>query len=66
VSGTAKAKDPPAPDEGYGKVAEAFRRNVVSGREIGAAVAVYRDGRAVVDLWGGLRNDNTSVEKLRG
>jgi CubicO group peptidase (beta-lactamase class C family) len=48
-------------DEGYGKVADAFRRNVVSGREIGAAVAVYRDGRAVVDLWGGLRNDTTGA-----
>src|ERR1700760_4811757 len=43
-------------DEGYGKVADAFRRNLSSGQEIGAAVAVYRDGRKVVDLWGGYRN----------
>lgn len=43
-------------DEGYGKVADAFRRNLHSGRESGAAVAVYRDGRKVVDLWGGYRN----------
>ncbi len=46
-------------DEGYGKVADAFRRNLSSGQEIGAAIAVYRDGRKVVDLWGGYRNGNT-------
>ncbi len=46
-------------DEGYGKVADAFRRNLSSGKEIGAAVAVYRDGRKVVDLWGGYRNGKT-------
>jgi CubicO group peptidase (beta-lactamase class C family) len=46
-------------DEGYGRVADAFRRNLSSGREVGAAVAVYRDGRKVVDLWGGLRNGIT-------
>ena len=41
---------------GYGKVADAFRANIAGGREIGAAVAVYRDGTKVVDLWGGYRN----------
>jgi CubicO group peptidase (beta-lactamase class C family) len=46
-------------DEGYGKVADAFRRNLDSGKEVGAAVAVYRDGRKVVDLWGGVRNGTT-------
>jgi CubicO group peptidase (beta-lactamase class C family) len=46
-------------DEGYGPVADAFRRNMASGNEIGAAVAVYRDGRRVVDLWGGYRNGTT-------
>jgi CubicO group peptidase (beta-lactamase class C family) len=46
-------------DEGYGKVADAFRRNLSSGQEVGAAVAVYRDGRKVVDLWGGYRDGNT-------
>jgi len=43
-------------DEGYGKVVDAFRRNFDNGKETGAAVAVYRDGRKVVDLWGGYRN----------
>ena len=46
-------------DEGYGKVADAFRRNLGSGDEVGAAFAVYRDGRKVVDLWGGYRNGTT-------
>jgi CubicO group peptidase (beta-lactamase class C family) len=48
-------------DDGYGKVADAFRRNLSSGEEIGAAVAVYRDGRKVVDLWGGFRNGHTQA-----
>lgn len=43
-------------DQGYGAVADAFRRNLDSGKESGAAVAVYRDGRKVVDLWGGYRD----------
>jgi CubicO group peptidase (beta-lactamase class C family) len=46
-------------DEGYGKVADVFRRNLSSGQEVGAAFAVYRDGRMVVDLWGGFRNGVT-------
>ncbi|BBX27964.1 serine hydrolase domain-containing protein [Mycolicibacterium alvei] len=46
-------------NEGYGKVVDAFRRNLDGGSEIGAAVAAYRDGRKVVDLWGGYRNGTT-------
>ena len=45
-----------AVDEGYGKVADAFRHNFTHHREIGAACAVYRDGHKVVDLWGGYRD----------
>jgi CubicO group peptidase (beta-lactamase class C family) len=48
-------------DEGYGKVADAFRRNFSSGQETGAAVAVYLDGHKVVDLWGGYRNGNAEA-----
>jgi len=48
-------------DEGYGKVADVFRRNLSSGKEIGAAVGVYRDGRKVVDLWGGFRTGITQA-----
>jgi CubicO group peptidase (beta-lactamase class C family) len=46
--------------EGYGGVADAFRRNFAKGRELGAACAVYRDGRKVVDLWGGYRDAKRS------
>jgi CubicO group peptidase (beta-lactamase class C family) len=44
---------------GFGSVADAFRQNLRAGTEVGAAVAVYRDGRKVVDLWGGLRDATT-------
>jgi CubicO group peptidase (beta-lactamase class C family) len=43
-------------DEGYGRVADAFRRNFTRYGEVGAACAVYKDGRPVVDLWGGYRD----------
>jgi CubicO group peptidase (beta-lactamase class C family) len=48
-------------DEGYGKVADAFRANFASGREVGAAMAVYRNGVKVVDLWGGYGNGITKT-----
>ncbi|MGB6513767.1 MAG: serine hydrolase domain-containing protein, partial [Mycobacterium sp.] len=48
-------------DEGYGKVADAFRANFTAGREVGAAFAVYRDGAKVVDLWGGYRDGVTKT-----
>jgi CubicO group peptidase (beta-lactamase class C family) len=48
-------------DDGYGKVADAFRRNLSSGKEFGAALAVYREGRKVVDLWGGYRDGVTGA-----
>ncbi|MEX2623448.1 MAG: serine hydrolase domain-containing protein [Acidimicrobiia bacterium] len=43
-------------DEGYGRVADAFRANFIKRHEIGAACAAYRDGRKIVDLWGGYRD----------
>ena len=48
-------------DEGFGPVADAFRRNFAGGSEIGAACAVYKDGEAVVDLWGGYRDGVTKA-----
>ncbi len=38
---------------GYEPVRRAFERNFRERRELGAAFAVVRDGRPVVDLWGG-------------
>jgi CubicO group peptidase (beta-lactamase class C family) len=40
-------------DEGFGPVADAFVDNFRRGTEMGAACAVYHDGRLVVDLHGG-------------
>lgn len=39
--------------EGYEPLREAFVRNFGQRGETGAAVTVYREGRKVVDLWGG-------------
>ncbi|MEU0086144.1 serine hydrolase domain-containing protein [Streptomyces sp. NPDC006274] len=42
--------------DGFEAVADAFARNFEQRGERGAAVAVYRDGRKVVDLWAGARD----------
>ncbi|MET9687598.1 serine hydrolase domain-containing protein [Streptomyces sp. NPDC006514] len=42
--------------EGFEPVKDAFVRNFEVLGDRGAAVAVYRDGRKVVDLWGGTRD----------
>ncbi len=46
-------------DEGYGPVADEFRRNFTERGEVGGACAVYKDGRKVVDLWGGYADGRT-------
>lgn len=43
-------------DDGYGLVVDEFRRNFRERGELGAACAVVRNGRPVVDLWGGYRD----------
>jgi CubicO group peptidase (beta-lactamase class C family) len=40
-------------ERGWGPVADAFARNFSDQGDVGAAVAVYLDGRPVVDLWAG-------------
>jgi CubicO group peptidase (beta-lactamase class C family) len=47
--------------EGFEGVAEAFERNFVEQREIGAAFAAYVDGTPVVDLWGGVADRRKHV-----
>ncbi|MFE3659842.1 serine hydrolase domain-containing protein [Streptomyces sp. NPDC059165] len=42
--------------EGFEPVRDAFVRNFEQRGERGAAVAVYRDGRKVVDLWAGTKD----------
>ncbi|WP_199885544.1 serine hydrolase domain-containing protein [Streptomyces sp. CB00455] len=44
--------------EGFEPVRDAFVRNFQALGDRGAAVAVYRDGRKVVDLWGGTKDAN--------
>jgi CubicO group peptidase (beta-lactamase class C family) len=48
-------------DEGYGAIADEFRRNFAERGEIGASCVVYRDGQKVVDLWGGYRDGDTQA-----
>lgn len=46
-------------DEGFGPVLETFRANFLERGDLGAACAVYKDGRTVVDLWGGIADRRT-------
>ena len=45
----------------FAAVAEAFADNFRRRGEIGAAVCVYKDGKKVVDLWGGHKDLARSV-----
>ncbi|MEP9378522.1 serine hydrolase domain-containing protein [Aquabacter sp. CN5-332] len=40
----------------FAEVREEFVKNFTSRNEIGAAVCVYKDGKKVVDLWGGYKD----------
>ncbi|MFH9859796.1 serine hydrolase domain-containing protein [Streptomyces sp. NPDC017202] len=51
---------------GFEPVGEAFARNFDTLGERGAAVAVYRDGHKVVDLWGGSRDVDGGAPWERG
>lgn len=41
-------------EPGFERVADAFKNNFIHNGDVGASVCVYHQGRAVVDLWGGL------------
>ena len=47
-------------EKGWERVADTFRANFEDGGDLGAACCVYVDGRAVVDLWGGLADRKTN------
>jgi CubicO group peptidase (beta-lactamase class C family) len=51
---------------GFEPVRNAFARNFAALGDRGAAVAVYRDGRKVVDLWGGTRDIDGTEPWRRG
>ena len=44
---------------GFEAVEEVFIENFMQRQEIGAACCIYYQGEKVVDLWGGLRNQET-------
>jgi CubicO group peptidase (beta-lactamase class C family) len=46
-------------EDGFGRVVDVFRDNLESGGDTGAGVTLYVDGRAVVDVWGGLADVRT-------
>ncbi|MFF0159801.1 serine hydrolase domain-containing protein [Streptomyces sp. NPDC005263] len=52
--------------EGFEPVRDAFVRNFETLGERGAAVAVYRDGHRVVDLWGGTKDVDGTAPWQRG
>ncbi len=52
--------------DGFEPVREAFVRNFEVLGDRGAAVAVYRDGRKVVDLWGGARDADAAGAPAAG
>ncbi|MFD8236035.1 serine hydrolase domain-containing protein [Streptomyces sp. NPDC059696] len=52
--------------EGFEPVREAFVRNFETLGDRGAAVAVYRDGHQVVDLWAGTRDVDGTAPWERG
>ena len=53
MTGMTAVPDAPGVAEGWGVVADAFRRNFEQPGEDAAAVAVFHHGVKVVDLWGG-------------
>jgi CubicO group peptidase (beta-lactamase class C family) len=50
---------------GFEPVREAFKANFARHGDIGAAVCVYRDGRPVVDLWGGVADPDSGRPWVR-
>ena len=46
---------------GWEQVEGAFRRNFADRHEVGAAFAVYHRGQKVVDLWGGVADEETGA-----
>ncbi|MDF3302805.1 serine hydrolase domain-containing protein [Streptomyces tropicalis] len=52
--------------EGFEPVRDAFAANFAARGDRGAAVAVYRDGHRVVDLWGGTRDIDGTAPWERG
>ena len=50
---------------GFERVRDVFGENFESNGDVGAAICVYRHGRKVVDLWGGLADAGTGLRWRR-
>lgn len=48
-------------DPEFAGVADAFSQNFETRGEVGASLAIYREGECVADLWGGLANPATET-----
>ncbi|MGH9299270.1 MAG: serine hydrolase domain-containing protein [Acidimicrobiales bacterium] len=48
-------------EEGFSEVRDTFEKNLDAGADLGASVAVFRDGEPVVDLWGGYLDAERTV-----
>ncbi len=46
-------------DPAFRAVRELFEAGLAAGDDLGAGVAVFVDGRAVIDLWGGTADERT-------
>ena len=52
--------------KGFEAVRQAFRENFSHRKELGAACCVYHHGEKVVDLWGGVREQDNRRAVGRG
>ena len=50
-------------DPQFSKVKETFKKLHQEDREIGSCFAVYKDGKPLVDLWGGLPSLYTAKQE---
>jgi CubicO group peptidase (beta-lactamase class C family) len=48
-------------ESGFGRVADAFAAQLRSGRDVGASVGAYLNGKPVVNIWGGLTDPGDSA-----
>lgn len=48
-------------EPGFGPVADVLSEHLHSGRDVGASVGVYLDGRPVVDIWGGFADQERRI-----
>jgi CubicO group peptidase (beta-lactamase class C family) len=46
---------------GFDKVRDAFEANFTQHGDVGAAFALYKDGEKVVDIWGGVADEDTGA-----